>query len=78
MTKNYYQDGTTMDWYNGTGSAVVSGQPVVVGSIIGIAQHDIADGREGVLMMPGGSFCRRLHPRPGNAVRVSTCLRPGN
>lgn len=53
MAKNYYQDGTTMDWHNGTGDAVVSGQPVVVGSIIGIAQHDIAAGSDGVLMMSG-------------------------
>lgn len=53
MTKNYYEDGTTMGWHNRTGDAVVSGQPVVVGSIIGIVQHDIADGGEGVLMMSG-------------------------
>lgn len=52
MAKNYYQDGTTMDWHNGTGDAVFSGQSVV-GSIIGIAQHDIADGGDGVLMMSG-------------------------
>ncbi len=42
-----------MGWHNRTGDAVVSGQPVVVGSIIGIVQHDIADGGEGVLMMSG-------------------------
>jgi len=53
MAKNYYQDGATMDWHNGTGEAVVSGQPVIVGSIVGIAQHNIQDGGDGVLMMAG-------------------------
>lgn len=53
MAKNYYQDGNTMDWHNGTAKAVVSGQPVVVGAITGIAQHDIAVGSDGVLMMTG-------------------------
>ncbi|TDX18495.1 putative RecA/RadA family phage recombinase [Buttiauxella sp. BIGb0552] len=53
MAKNYYQDGSTMDWKNGTTKDVVSGQPVVVGAIIGIAQHDIPVGVSGVLMMTG-------------------------
>lgn len=35
MAKNYYQDGTTMDWTNGTGKVVLSGQPVIVGSVVG-------------------------------------------
>ncbi len=53
MAKNYYQDGNTMDWHNGTAKAVVSGQPVIVGAITGIAQHDIAIDSDGVLMMTG-------------------------
>ncbi|MEZ2586141.1 DUF2190 family protein [Kluyvera intermedia] len=53
MAKNYYQDGNTMDWHNGTAKAVVSGQPVVVGAITGIAQHDIPVDSDGVLMMTG-------------------------
>ncbi len=53
MAKNYYQDGNTMDWHNGTGKAVVSGQPVIIGGLIGIAQHDIADAEDGLLMMTG-------------------------
>lgn len=53
MAKNYYQDGNTMDWHNGTTKAVASGQPVAVGAITGIAQHDIAVGGEGELMMTG-------------------------
>ncbi|MCG1031781.1 DUF2190 family protein [Bacillus amyloliquefaciens] len=51
MAKNYYQDGNTMEWHNGTTKAVVAGQPVSVGVITGIAQHDIAVDSDGVLMM---------------------------
>jgi predicted RecA/RadA family phage recombinase len=53
MAKNYYQDGSTMDWHNGTSKDVVSGQPVIVGALIGIAQHDIPVDADGVLMMAG-------------------------
>ncbi|MDZ5666818.1 DUF2190 family protein [Atlantibacter subterraneus] len=53
MAKNYYQDGNTMDWHNGTTKAVASGQPVIVGDITGIAQHDIPVDGQGVLMMTG-------------------------
>lgn len=53
MAKNYYQDGSTMDWKNGTGKDVVSGQPVIVGDLIGIAQHDIPVDADGELMMTG-------------------------
>lgn len=53
MAKNYYEDGNTMDWHNSTGKDVVSGQPVIVGAITGVAQHDIPDGTHGVLMMTG-------------------------
>ncbi|MDZ5641657.1 DUF2190 family protein [Enterobacter sp. A103] len=53
MAKNYYEDGHTMDWHNSTGKDVVSGQPVTVGAITGVAQHDIPNGTHGVLMMTG-------------------------
>lgn len=53
MAKNYYQAGNTMDWKNGTGKDVISGQPVIVGDLIGIAQHDIAVGEDGLLLMMG-------------------------
>jgi predicted RecA/RadA family phage recombinase len=32
MAKNYIQEGCTLNWTNGTGSAVASGAPVVVGN----------------------------------------------
>lgn len=53
MAKNYYQDGTTMDWTNGTGKAVLSGQPVIVGSVVGVALGNIPADGEGVLKMTG-------------------------
>jgi len=43
MTNKYVQPGDIIDWVNGTGSAVVSGQPVVIGKQqMGIALVDIA------------------------------------
>lgn len=53
MAKNYYQDGTTLDWTNGTGKAVLSGQPVIVGSVVGVALGNIPVDGEGVLKMTG-------------------------
>lgn len=53
MAKNYYQDGTTMDWSNSTGADVKSGQAVPVGNITGVAHGDIPDGSSGVLHMTG-------------------------
>lgn len=53
MAKNYYQDGNTMDWSNGTGTDVFSGQAVAVGNITGVAHGDIAAGEDGVLHMTG-------------------------
>jgi predicted RecA/RadA family phage recombinase len=58
MTNKYIQPGDIIDWVNGTGSAVVSGQPVVVGKRqMGIALVDIAStatgsvAREGVFQL---------------------------
>jgi predicted RecA/RadA family phage recombinase len=53
MAKNYYEDGNTMDWHNSTGKDVVSGQPVVVGAVVGVAHHDIPNDGTGVLVMTG-------------------------
>lgn len=53
MAKNYVEDGKTMDWTNGTGADVASGDPVVVGALIGVAHSDIANGEDGVLHMSG-------------------------
>jgi predicted RecA/RadA family phage recombinase len=53
MATNYQQDGNTMDWTNDSGALVVSGQPVAVGSIVGVAHDDIAVGETGVLHTSG-------------------------
>ncbi len=58
MTNKYIKPGDVIDWYNGTGSAVVSGQPVAIGKQqMGIALVDIAStatgsvGKEGVFQL---------------------------
>jgi predicted RecA/RadA family phage recombinase len=53
MAKNYYQDGTTMDWSNSTGADYKSGDPVPVGEITGVAHGDIPNGAAGVLHVMG-------------------------
>jgi predicted RecA/RadA family phage recombinase len=53
--QNKINQGTTLDWTNG-GAAVVSGQAVVVGSIVGIALGNIAGGASGVLDVGPGVF----------------------
>lgn len=53
MAKNYYQDGTTMDWSNSTGKHYLSGDPVPVGEFTGVAHGDIPDGTSGVLHTVG-------------------------
>lgn len=51
MAQNHVQKGAVMPWTNGTGSAVVSGQPVAVGDMVGVAAVDIADGESGELYL---------------------------
>lgn len=50
--QNFVQDGSTIDYTNG-GSAISSGDVVVVGQSIGIAVGDIANGETGVLSIEG-------------------------
>lgn len=50
--KNYEQKGETLTFTN-AGSAITSGDVVVVGEQIGIAKNDIASGATGVLAMEG-------------------------
>lgn len=59
MSKNYIQAGDVIDWTNGTGSAVTSGSPIVIGNQqLGIALVDIANAatgsvaKEGVFTLP--------------------------
>ncbi len=49
MAQNHVQKGDAMPWTNGTGSAVASGDVVVVSAMVCVALGDIADGEEGNL-----------------------------
>ena len=53
MATNYHQDGTTVHYTNATGSDIASGAPVVIGSQLGVAIVDIADGASGAVRMEG-------------------------
>lgn len=55
MAANYIQAGSTIEWTNGTGSAVSSGGVVAVGDqgVIGVAAVDIADGATGTVHIEG-------------------------
>lgn len=53
MATNYVQDGTTLDWYNGTGESVLSGEAAAVGTIIGVAHDHIPPETVGVMHMTG-------------------------
>ncbi len=53
MSNTHIQDGKTLTYTNGTGSAIAAGAPVVVGNQIGVAAVDIANGETGELFMTG-------------------------
>ena len=53
MANNYVEPGMTMTWTNGTGSAVVSGQVVKAGNILGVALVDIASTASGSIAISG-------------------------
>jgi predicted RecA/RadA family phage recombinase len=52
MATNYISGGDTIAWTN-AGTAVVSGQVVVVGKIIGVAMVDIANAATGTVAVRG-------------------------
>lgn len=47
MATNIVQEGKVLNWTNATGSAVVSGQMVRIGTLLGVAITDIANGATG-------------------------------
>lgn len=54
MAKNYESDGNTIQWTNGTGAAVASGQLVKVGpGMLGVALVAIAIGATGSVAVEG-------------------------
>lgn len=71
MAKNYFQDGTTLDWCNDTGKKVLSGQAVIVGNIAGVALGNIAVGECGVLKMTGVFLLNAIRDEPwGQGVKL--------
>lgn len=53
MSTNFVQEGHVIDWTNGTGSAVASGQVVRIGQILGVALVAIAAGAVGAVSRRG-------------------------
>ena len=53
MAKNFVKDGKTLTWTNGTGTAVASGDLVMVENIPCVAAVDIANGATGELYTEG-------------------------
>ena len=51
--KNFVQPGKTLIWINATAAAVVSGDPVLVGNVLGVATGNIAIGATAVLELEG-------------------------
>ena len=51
--KNFIKNGDRMTWTNGTGAAVLSGDPVVVGDRVYVACVDTLDGQSGELATTG-------------------------
>jgi predicted RecA/RadA family phage recombinase len=53
MAQNYVQEGAVMPWTNGTGGDISSGDVVLVGTRVGVALGDIADGDDGQVAIEG-------------------------
>ena len=53
MATNFIQNGETITWTNGTGSAIASGDIVEIGALIGVALVDIAASASGAVATKG-------------------------
>ena len=51
--KNFIAPGNTLDWTNTTGADVLSGTPVPLGAVVGVAAGDTPAGGDGVLKVAG-------------------------
>ena len=54
MATNFKQEGEIVTWTNDTGQAVVSGQVVRIGKVLGVALVDIASAADGSVALEGG------------------------
>jgi predicted RecA/RadA family phage recombinase len=71
MATNYTQDGQSITWANGTGSPVASGDPVVIGTQLGVAITDIADTESGAVFL-GGVFS--IPKSTGSAIAIGAAV----
>jgi len=69
--RNYLQPGDTLHYTNATGADIAAGAPVIVGSQIGVAIGDIANGESGPLSM-GGVYI--LPKTAGAAIAQGTAV----
>ena len=53
MATNYVQAGDIINWVNGSGSAISSGDVVAMGQVLGVALVDIANGASGAVGFKG-------------------------
>lgn len=53
MSQTYRNPGHTIEYTNGTGSAIANGEVVELPGCIGIATNDIPDGEDGLLSVDG-------------------------
>lgn len=51
--QNYINEGDALKITNSTGAAIISGSPVFIGNIMGVAQVDIATTKQGVILTEG-------------------------
>lgn len=71
MAKNYEQPGRVLDYVNNGAAAIVSGQPVVVGAVIGVALSDIPVGATGSVQVEG---VFSLPKKTGTAIAQGAAL----
>lgn len=53
MARNYLQEGGVIQWTNGTGATVASGQLVKISHMLGVALQTIANGAAGSVAVEG-------------------------
>lgn len=66
--KNYIQDGKRVTYTNATGTDIASGDPVVMGSTIGVACVDIANGASGAVAIEGAFTLPKTAGASGHAI----------
>lgn len=65
---NMVQDGNRITYTNATGSDIASGAPVVIGSTIGVACVDIANGATGAVAIEGVFTLPKTAGSSGHAI----------